>query len=453
MYGYHPRQHNFVKIYFYNPHMVKRAAEMLQGGAILNKILQPHESHTNMVLQFMMDYNLQGMNMVHLRHAMFRQGKLEDEYDEMESIIEAPWMKNRRKRHASMDSSTTSPDSDPASVLSQYLKIHPDQRYFYQDEMDDCLKLPRDVVRQSSSELELDAVAADIINHLDVAGVSMNPGLVSLWEDERERRRQCGITAPLTPPSSPPRDARSEEKSDSEKFWFERLCRALEDKKLNTSDNQASDNNSVDPDATVNIDKRLRPQVYAVESSDHDVTVLPAATQLDPHIQSLSESILNGTSLASTNQTDVSHFDRSSYGDETIVDEDLILSQMKGDAGDSDEEVDEELVDLLADLVTNDNDDKRESIVKTPDKASNSKEDLFKTPSAPRSQGRSQGSAKKSRAEILIEEEEEESLEMSQVMWDTHEDWDDLDKTLMEDFAKNLDEPNCDDHDIEDMYK
>ena len=38
MYGYHPRQHTFVKIYFYNPFMVKRAAELLQGD--MNEILE-----------------------------------------------------------------------------------------------------------------------------------------------------------------------------------------------------------------------------------------------------------------------------------------------------------------------------------------------------------------------------------------------------------------------------
>ena len=72
MYGYHPRQHNFVKLFFYNPAMVKRAAELLAGGAVMNQVLQPHESHVPAGLQFMMDYNLQGMNFIHLRHVLFR---------------------------------------------------------------------------------------------------------------------------------------------------------------------------------------------------------------------------------------------------------------------------------------------------------------------------------------------------------------------------------------------
>ena len=59
MYGYHPKQHTFIKIFFYNPFMVKRASELLQQGAVMNVVLQPHESHTNLVLQFFMDYNLQ----------------------------------------------------------------------------------------------------------------------------------------------------------------------------------------------------------------------------------------------------------------------------------------------------------------------------------------------------------------------------------------------------------
>ena len=94
--------------------MVKRAAELLQGGAVMDRLLQPHESHTNYVLQFMMDYNLQGMNTVNrvlgcsvsdynltltqinLSHALFRRGKLHDEYDDMDPIFEPPWKVKRR---------------------------------------------------------------------------------------------------------------------------------------------------------------------------------------------------------------------------------------------------------------------------------------------------------------------------------------------------------------------
>jgi DNA polymerase zeta len=37
-YGYHSREHRFFKIFFYNPWMMKRAADMLQTGAILSQV-------------------------------------------------------------------------------------------------------------------------------------------------------------------------------------------------------------------------------------------------------------------------------------------------------------------------------------------------------------------------------------------------------------------------------
>jgi DNA polymerase zeta len=52
--------------------MVRRAADLLATGAVMNQVLQPHEAHVPFELQFMMDYNIQGMNLIHLRHAMFR---------------------------------------------------------------------------------------------------------------------------------------------------------------------------------------------------------------------------------------------------------------------------------------------------------------------------------------------------------------------------------------------
>merc|ERR1712126_91922 len=92
---------------------------------------------------------------------------------------------------------------------------------------------------------------------------------------------------------------------------------------------------------------------------------------------------------------------------------------------------------------------------------SNNDDDLFKTPKSIKSQSQhsSQGSGRKlskAVAEALEEEEEQESLEMSQVVWDTTEaaeddEWDQLDKTLMENFAEDLEPETCDD--MEDMFK
>ena len=73
--------------------------------------------------------------------------------------------------------------------------------------------------RQAVTELELDAVAADVLNHNDLSEGGMNPGLkvlhflvldfvcfpLVLWEEERERRARLGLDESLEAPSSPTR--------------------------------------------------------------------------------------------------------------------------------------------------------------------------------------------------------------------------------------------------------
>lgn len=368
------------------------------------------------------------------------------------------------------------------------MRVAPEQRYFVPDDLEDCLKLPTEVTRMSTSELELDAVAADIINHQDVSGAAMNPGLVALWEDERLRRKKVGMRDPLSPPPSPPRPEAAAEKSDSEKFWYDRLSKVIVDKMKNETLNVSPD--ASDPDATINIPKKMsRPHVYAAETPDLEVTRLPEATQLDPHIQSLSDTILNSSVSASFVNTTLSE-NSAKYADETIVDEEFILSQVGSNDSESEEEdVDDELVDLLADLATEAQEKKAEEnseksntdqdVFKTPQsqktqsqsEQSNKKkkrlilepekekvdseslemsqifwdseddEDVFRTPKSQRSQSRKPESlTKKKLSRMHDEEEERETLEMSQVVWDTSDGdtWDNTDKTLMEDFAKNL---------------
>lgn len=96
IYGYHAKEHQLFKVYFYNPITRKHSYDLLlvkisniisntcvrniqnfcicivQNGAVLKKILQPCEAHIPFILQFLMDFNLQGMNFVHLRKALAR---------------------------------------------------------------------------------------------------------------------------------------------------------------------------------------------------------------------------------------------------------------------------------------------------------------------------------------------------------------------------------------------
>ena len=61
-----------------------------------------------------------------------------------------------------------------------------------------------DVARMSRCELEVDIVASDVTNRLEVdTFVGGNPGLAALWEDERLRRRRLSFDEHLTPPGSP----------------------------------------------------------------------------------------------------------------------------------------------------------------------------------------------------------------------------------------------------------
>ena len=370
------------------------------------------------------------MNEIHLACGKFREGVLTDELDEVESILSPPWQQDRPPRtEANRDEEEE--EEDLARVIARLTAVGPEQRYFYVQDLPPSLRTrPPDLPRQATTELELDAVAADILNKQDPTGEAMNPGLVALWTDERRRREAAGLTDPVTPPSSPPRSGQAGQKSESEQFWYERLCGAIEEKKLGTEGSRDYQDPE-DPDATINMERRLRPQVYPVETSQRDLQSLPDATLLEPQIVSLS---------------DLSH-----CSDQTIVDQQLILSQLQEtDNASLQDESDEELLDLLDDLA-HDAQENEEEVEEEEEK------DLFKTPSSIKSQSRSQGSSSKKRPKSVTQEEEEEedleTLEMSQAVWSSDNNWAEEDQTLMEDFARSL---NCDTEqtpgDIEDLF-
>ncbi|XP_077973529.1 uncharacterized protein LOC120341041 [Styela clava] len=71
-YGYHQDEELFLKIYFYLPGDIKRAADLLQAGAVMDRQFQAHEAHVPYILQLFLDYNLYGMNLVHAKNSWFR---------------------------------------------------------------------------------------------------------------------------------------------------------------------------------------------------------------------------------------------------------------------------------------------------------------------------------------------------------------------------------------------
>ncbi|XP_029411585.1 DNA polymerase zeta catalytic subunit isoform X2 [Nannospalax galili] len=197
-YGYHEKERHFMKIYLYNPAMVKRICELLQSGAIMNKFYQPHEAHIPYLLQLFIDYNLYGMNLINLAAVKFR--------------------KARRKgdaSHATGSFKNQLSANSPAGTLFRW----------EEDEIPSSLLL-EGVEPLSTCELEVDAVAADILNRLDIeAQIGGNPGLQAIWEDEKQRRRNRNETSQISQPES--QDCRFVPATESEKKFQKRLQEIL----------------------------------------------------------------------------------------------------------------------------------------------------------------------------------------------------------------------------------
>uniref|UniRef100_H3ANK2 DNA polymerase delta/zeta catalytic subunit N-terminal domain-containing protein n=1 Tax=Latimeria chalumnae TaxID=7897 RepID=H3ANK2_LATCH len=152
-YGYHEKEQQFMKIYLYNPLMVKRVCELLQGGAIMNKSYQPHEAHLPYLLQLFIDYNLYGMNLINLASIKFRKARRKD-------------LKKKKKKYI-------------------YIYIAP------------------------------------------YTQVGRNPGLQSIWEDEKQRRREKNESSQIEPPESQVIDRGFMQATDSEKVFKKRLKEIL----------------------------------------------------------------------------------------------------------------------------------------------------------------------------------------------------------------------------------
>ncbi|KAI8791780.1 DNA polymerase zeta catalytic subunit isoform X1 [Biomphalaria glabrata] len=168
IYGYHAGEEQFLKIYFYNPNNIKKASELLLAGAVMNKPYQPHNSHISYPLQVFIDYNLYGMNFVSVGALKFRKP------------ITVSLDKNLNKKKISWLESDITKQSPPSSLY----------RIWHTKNVPEELYLPDCVVRQSTCELEVDVVAADIINKQDLNNpdsICVNQGLAALWENVKEK--------------------------------------------------------------------------------------------------------------------------------------------------------------------------------------------------------------------------------------------------------------------------
>ncbi|CAG2245024.1 POLZ [Mytilus edulis] len=194
MYGYHEKEEQFLKIFLYNPRMVKKAADLLLGGAVMNKAFQPHEAHIPYILQMFIDYNLYGMNMINVCAVKFRKQKTDE--DESCYLPYESYDRMQKKKESEESSPST-----PTSLFDRTEMVT--HKTWDINNIQEELLLDESITRQSTCELECDVVAPDILNRQDVDDkIGINPGLAALWEDEKQRKRNIGETSQITPPDS-----------------------------------------------------------------------------------------------------------------------------------------------------------------------------------------------------------------------------------------------------------
>uniref|UniRef100_A0A672YWW1 DNA polymerase zeta catalytic subunit n=1 Tax=Sphaeramia orbicularis TaxID=375764 RepID=A0A672YWW1_9TELE len=199
-YGYHAKEKHFMKIYLYNPHMVKRVCELLQSGAVMNKVYQPHEGHIPYLLQLFIDYNLYGMNLVTLGAVKFRRSP----------------KKGKGQGHVLPCTSRLNDSTLGGSFVR------------WEENAIPCSLVLDEVEKQSTCELEVDAVAVDVLNRLEIENqIGRNPGLQAIWEDEKQRRRERNQASYVETPES--QDRGFVTSTESEKIFMKRFKEILKE--------------------------------------------------------------------------------------------------------------------------------------------------------------------------------------------------------------------------------
>ncbi|KAL5783696.1 hypothetical protein ACOSP7_008725 [Xanthoceras sorbifolium] len=213
-YGYHSSEELFVKIYLYYPHDIPRAADFLLGGAVLDKSLQPHESHIPFILQFMVDYNLYGMGHLHLSKVKFRHPvpdvfstrKFNHNIQHGKELDKLPWNSADFQADSVGSESLGSPFWVSSTIPGDWMWQLSSQFDGLSDQ---------NIKRQSVCELEGDAMVEDILNQqfkmytsLSQAptDVKMVQSLIPIWEEEYERTGMHDKAMPLDPGKPLPQD-------------------------------------------------------------------------------------------------------------------------------------------------------------------------------------------------------------------------------------------------------
>ncbi|GJD08607.1 DNA polymerase zeta catalytic subunit [Galdieria sulphuraria] len=199
-YGFHAHSCFFVKIYTFVPGNIRKLADLCFRFPARDLILQPHESHISYLSQFMIDYNLYGMNFIRLSNPRFRLP--------LPRSDTFPWRMNeipfRRLSYMSNMEANTSL-TDYLNSQRDLLNIPLSQRLFLSEYCEElshshCLS---PLERKSYCDLELDVNATDILNPEDCKEIPsleaaseedrLVPSLRGLWEEDGRRRSLLGM--------------------------------------------------------------------------------------------------------------------------------------------------------------------------------------------------------------------------------------------------------------------
>ncbi|XP_029903584.1 DNA polymerase zeta catalytic subunit isoform X2 [Myripristis murdjan] len=324
-YGYHAKEKQFMKIYLYNPQMVKRVCELLQGGAVMNKSYQPHEGHIPYLLQFFIDYNLYGMNLVNLGAVKFRRSQHKG----------SPAVPDRQSPSCRP---STSPWKSPCTSKLNDSTLGGTFARWEENALP-CSLFLDEVEKQSTCELEADAAAVDILNRLEIENqIGRNPGLQAIWEDEKQRRREKNQASQIEAPESQDRGFAAS--TESEKIFMKRFREILKENEFDVTQSGLSVGDGEEQEAFPG-DLSLHPDTLTPEG-------LPCtlANMVEVHRDSQPDSVRSSGKIP----------------EEAVVDEEAILSllessqtflplsQRSRDSPLLDNSQDHAMVDLLAGL-------------------------------------------------------------------------------------------------------
>lgn len=173
-YGYHVTEELMLKVFLFNPGHMTRLGDILRSGAVMETKFELLEAHLPFKLQVCIDYNLYGMDLIHISSFRFR--------DQMPTQTGCFWSGKRLELH-------TKAQIQGVRVPRVWLESN----------------TPRSLLgglkKLSACSVEVDASVEAICNArrmlreppLTASDVPLVPSLAVLWEEERAR---CGGLTP-----------------------------------------------------------------------------------------------------------------------------------------------------------------------------------------------------------------------------------------------------------------